>query len=103
MRWAALAFLVLADVAPSGSCGNSRPTRLSLTLSDCSCAAGDVSISVDEAATFPSVRCPFSSPPVSVTPGRHVVRATSGGVSWSRTVDAVDGRTTAVELGCPAR
>jgi hypothetical protein len=50
---------------------------------------------------FPAVRCPFSGQPVAVTPGPHVIRATSGDVSWSRDVDAAENTTTRVELGCP--
>jgi hypothetical protein len=97
MRRAALAIALLAGQ----SCNNPPVAQLVISLSVCSCAPGDVSIDVDNIVVFPAVRCPFSGQPVAVTPGPHVIRATSGDVSWSRDVDAAENTTTRVELGCP--
>jgi hypothetical protein len=105
MRWLLLTTFLFADVAPT-SCGSSRSSggHLSVSLRDCSCVSGDVTIFVDDAPVLSGVRCPYASPPLSLRAGPHTIRATSGSDALPpRTVSVFKGDTGSVELTCPAR
>jgi len=102
--WTILALTLLADVAPS--CG-SRPRReftfLAVSASNCACAQGMLQVSVDN-RWVGAITCGTSAAlSVEVGAGPHTVSAQSPTAAWpARSCDAAAGRTTPVELGCPA-
>jgi len=105
--WTILTLAILADVAPSGFCRGSRPKReftfLAVTASNCTCAPDTLQVSVDKRAVG-SLTCGTGAAlSVEVDAGLHSVSAQSAKASWPEQVcNALAGRTTPVELGCPA-
>jgi hypothetical protein len=85
-----------------------RPVRsfafLAVTASDCTCASGTLQVSVDGRPTA-DITCGASGgATIEVGSGPHTVSAQSPTASWpAQSCDAVNGRTTRVELGCPSR
>ncbi len=106
--WAAviLGLALLADVAPGG-CGSRPAPRLRTTLdivaSDCSCAQGTLQVSIDSRPVGALTCGATGKLPVAVEAGAHVVTAQSPTAAWPpKSVEAAEGRSTPVELGCPA-
>jgi hypothetical protein len=105
-HWTVLGALLLADVASPGSCGGSNRSQppsaqLVISLTDCACAPGAVTVSVDGIVRGTVTCGPNGARSIPVSFGSHLVSGVSDGGSWpSRTVVAEAGSTT-VDLGCP--
>jgi len=100
-----VALALLGDAAPTACrSGERRPqfTAFELRAPACSCAPSPVQVKIDgREATI--LECGASTPvSVEVTVGAHLVGATSGSRSWpERSYDAMAGRVTPIDLGCP--
>ncbi len=103
--WTLLVVLILADVAPSPSCGSGSESPsgyLQIGASDCACATGTIQVSLDGRG-IGEITCGWTNAvTVAAGNGSHVVGATSGHASWpEQSYDVRADRTTRVELGCP--
>jgi len=95
---------LLADVAPSPSCGSSSRsvTYLAIQAPSCACAPASIDVMVDGNAQA-TLAC-GSATLVEITPGRHTVSGAAQGHSWtSKDYDFSVRGTTRVDLGCPDR
>lgn len=104
--WTLLVVVVLADAAPSPSCGSGSESYngyLQIGASDCACAPGEIQVSLDGRGVG-EVTCGWGNAlTVTAASGSHVVGARSARASWpDRTYDVRGERTTPVELGCPS-
>jgi hypothetical protein len=105
-HWAALSILILADVAPTSSCGSDPvrpgpPVVLEIRASDCGCAPGVIEVLVDGRVVGELTCGEAGALVVNASEGSRVVSARSGELSWSPQTHFVRGGTTVVELGCP--
>ncbi len=104
--WTILVVVILADVAPSPSCGSgsgSETGYLQIGASDCTCAPGTILVSLD-GREIAGIGCTSSGYAISIpaTVGSHVVSARSGNAVWpDQTCYVRADSTTSVELGCP--
>jgi hypothetical protein len=103
--WTLLVVAILADAAPSPSCGGSRVNDgyLQIGVSDCACAPGAIQVSLDR-REIGEITCGWTNAiTVTAGSGSHLVAATSAHGSWpEQSYDVRGDRTTPVELGCPS-
>jgi hypothetical protein len=105
--WTLLVVVILADAAPSPSCGSGSRSEngyLQIGVSDCACAPGTIQVSLDGRGVGETT-CGWSNAiTVTARGGDHVVSAASPGAAWpEQTYGVRADRTTRVELGCPSR
>ena len=103
--WTLLVVAVLADVAPSPSCGSSSRSEgyLQIGASNCACAPGAIEVTLDGSGVGAITCGQANAITVKTETGRHAVAASSSSASWTEQGYDVRGdRTTFVELGCPA-
>ena len=104
--WTLLVVAILADAAPSPSCGSSSESSsgyLQIGASNCACAPGAIQVSLDR-REIGEISCGWSNAiTVTAGSGSHLVAATSAHGSWpEQSYDVRGDRTTPVELGCPS-
>jgi hypothetical protein len=103
--WTLLVVVILADAAPSPSCGSSSSSDgyLQIEASNCACAPGTIQVTLDGRGVGALTCGPANAMTVKAETGRHVVAATSASASWAaQSYDVRSDATTLVELGCPA-
>jgi hypothetical protein len=102
--WTLLIVVILADAAPAPNCGGKHEYDgyLEVGASDCACAPGQISVSVD--GSHYRITCSWQNAlTLKMPPGDYVVSAASDKDSWAeRTCSVQSELTTRIDLGCPS-